>query len=896
MPKVFISYSHDSEEHCQLVRELSDRLNMNDIDCDIDQYVNGTPEQGWPIWMESKLSEAEFVLVTCTETYLKRVQGKESPGTGKGVKWESLLTYQDIYENDSLNQKFIPIFFSPTDAKFVPMPLKAVSHYDLNKDDGYEMLYRYLTKQPLVIKPSQGKKLHLPPNNTLPGYNTTILSDHLPSTTSASYSQPDNSVAHPEKQDRAVNDDFVDRCLNKRLEDALQTFSSQPKVWVSPILCKKSEIAKDAKSEPRVNFLDFVSNPKSTIIKSPPQYGQTCLAHYLVREAWRTQGKHLWLYLDSKDLKPYAASLNEAISNELSILGLSELDIRCVILDSWSANEKDALKLLKNLCSRFENIPIICMEQVDTGQFNSIDNYGLSRKFDVLYLWALAREDIRKLVAAYNEIKHIGDEDLVIGRIASDLDVLNLHRTPLNCLTLLKVSEIDFDESPVNRSEMIKRVLFLLFNVDDIPTYKSRPDLKDCEYVLGYFCELLIREGAYSFTRDKFLREIQRFCHERLIDLETQVVFDVLYSNNILVKRGSVFCFKFSYWIFYFAAQRMHHDQNFASFIFEDMRYAQRPDLIEFYTGIDRRRDDALQILIKDIKACSENVKNKCGLPEGLNPYEFATWKTSPETVAQMQKIIAEGVLESSLPAEIKDQFADRVYDKTRPYDQSISNFLSDYSFNTMMKTMKAGARALRNSDYVSSDIKRQLLLEIINCWEQATKVLLIILPILAKHGNAQYDGAGFVLTDDFGDTPEERFGRILCDIPYNVISWCQDDLFSRKMGPLLIDQLTNDASGAIGRHELILLLIYKRPRDWSNHVHRYIVANKKNSYYLFDVYKTLMQQYKYGFVSPQALKDMQFLIKSAVTKHLTGEKNPSLKSINKMMKDHENVIPPREV
>jgi hypothetical protein len=77
--------------------------------------------------------------------------------------------------------------------------------------------------------------------------------------------------------------------------------------------------------------------------------------------------------------------------------------------------------------------------------------------------------------------------------------VLNLHRTPLNCLTLLKVSEIDFDESPVNRSEMIKRVLFLLFNIDDVPTYKTRPDLKDCEYVLGYFCEHLIRDGAYSF-------------------------------------------------------------------------------------------------------------------------------------------------------------------------------------------------------------------------------------------------------------------------------------------------------------------------------------------------------------------------------------------------------------
>lgn len=867
MLKVFISYSHDSDQHDQNVLQLSDRLNTNYIDCEIDQYINGSPEEGWPLWMEKKLNEADFVLVVCTQTYLDRVQRKEVPGIGKGVKWESLLTYQDIYDNDSLNRKFVPIFFNTADAEFLPKLLKAVTHYDLSKEGKYEMLCRYLTGQPLAVKPSPDKMLHLPPTNT-----------------------------PPTKKVQNVNDDFVDRYLTQKLENALRSFSTQPKVWVSPILCRKSEIAPDAKSEPRVDLSDFVANPKSTIIKAPPQYGQTCLAHFLVREAWRTQAKSLWLYLDSKDLKPHAASINEAISNEVKNLGCTEQDIKCVILDSWSTNEKDAFKLLRNLCDRFKDVPIVCMQQVDIGLFNQIDKNDLGRQFEVLYLWSLSREDIRKIVAAYNETKYIGDEDAVTTRLASDLEVLNLHRTPLNCLTLLKVSEIDFEESPVNRSEMIHRVLFLLFNVDDIPTYKSHPDLKDCEYVLGHFCELLIREGTYTFTRDKFLLETQRCCQERLIDLETHVVFDVLSANNILVKRGSIFYFKFSYWIFYFAAQRMHHDQNFANYIFENMRYAQHPELIEFYTGIDRRRDDALKILIKDIKACIESIKNKCGLPEGLNPYEFATWKPSPEAEAQMHQVIANGVLESTLPAAIKDQFADRSYNQTRPYDQSIASLLTEYSVTSMMQTMRAGARALRNSDYVTPEIKRQLLGEILNCWEQISKVLFIVLPILAEKGHAVYDGAGFVLASDFGDTPQQRFIRILCDIPYNIVSWCRDDLFSRKMGPLLIDQLDNKEIGGISKHELILLLIYQRPRGWSKQVQHYIATNKKNSYYLFDVYKHLRSQYQYSFASPQTLRDIEHLIKMAATKHVTGDKEPGIKSINKVMKVNKDLIPPREV
>lgn len=50
-PKVLISYSHDSPEHADCVRELSDRLRADGIDCILDQYEVSPPE-GWPLWMD----------------------------------------------------------------------------------------------------------------------------------------------------------------------------------------------------------------------------------------------------------------------------------------------------------------------------------------------------------------------------------------------------------------------------------------------------------------------------------------------------------------------------------------------------------------------------------------------------------------------------------------------------------------------------------------------------------------------------------------------------------------------------------------------------------------------------------------------------------------------------
>ena len=52
-PKVFISYSHDSQEHFDRVLLLSDTLREWGIDCHIDQYELAPAD--WVRWMESRI-------------------------------------------------------------------------------------------------------------------------------------------------------------------------------------------------------------------------------------------------------------------------------------------------------------------------------------------------------------------------------------------------------------------------------------------------------------------------------------------------------------------------------------------------------------------------------------------------------------------------------------------------------------------------------------------------------------------------------------------------------------------------------------------------------------------------------------------------------------------------
>ena len=153
-PKVFISYSHDSDAHRDFVRGIADRLRSEGVDCLIDQYINGFPPEGWQRWMESQIEAADFVLMVCTPNYLKRYRGEEADG-GKGVSFEGVIISQYLYDNYYQSSKFIPLIPEQGSWEHVPTGLRRFSTFTIPED--YETLYRVLTQQAKYEVPEMGK-------------------------------------------------------------------------------------------------------------------------------------------------------------------------------------------------------------------------------------------------------------------------------------------------------------------------------------------------------------------------------------------------------------------------------------------------------------------------------------------------------------------------------------------------------------------------------------------------------------------------------------------------------------------------------------------------------------------------------------------------------------------
>ena len=102
IPKAFISYSYDSQEHKKWVLELATRLRNNGIDAILDQFELQAGDDV-PHFMETNLAKADKILMICTDRYVQ----KANEGTG-GVGYEKMIITSNLMQNID-ESKIIPI-------------------------------------------------------------------------------------------------------------------------------------------------------------------------------------------------------------------------------------------------------------------------------------------------------------------------------------------------------------------------------------------------------------------------------------------------------------------------------------------------------------------------------------------------------------------------------------------------------------------------------------------------------------------------------------------------------------------------------------------------------------------------------------------------------------------
>jgi hypothetical protein len=164
IPKAFVSYSHDSQEHKQWVLEFATRLRNSGVDAILDQWEL-QPGDDIPHFMERNLASADRVLMVCTDRYVERANA----GAG-GVGYEKMIVTADLLKTVDSN-KVIPII-RQSGTHNLPTFLKSKLFIDFSRDDqaeyAFDELLRTLHGAPLFKKPPVGNKPFTPVADSLP--------------------------------------------------------------------------------------------------------------------------------------------------------------------------------------------------------------------------------------------------------------------------------------------------------------------------------------------------------------------------------------------------------------------------------------------------------------------------------------------------------------------------------------------------------------------------------------------------------------------------------------------------------------------------------------------------------------------------------------------------------
>lgn len=153
-PVVFVSYSHDSEDHSAWVLRLATRLRQNGVDTILDQW-NLRLGQDVAAFIERGLSSSHRVLCVCSQAYVAKANASRA-----GVGYEKQIITAELLDDLNLDW-VIPVIRNNAGTQKLPTFLKGRLYINFEEDrlyeSRYEELLRSLLDEPVLPIPELGK-------------------------------------------------------------------------------------------------------------------------------------------------------------------------------------------------------------------------------------------------------------------------------------------------------------------------------------------------------------------------------------------------------------------------------------------------------------------------------------------------------------------------------------------------------------------------------------------------------------------------------------------------------------------------------------------------------------------------------------------------------------------
>jgi len=153
---VFISYSWDDIDHKEWVLILANNLITNGVNVILDRYELGLGKS-LPFFVEQSIKVADRIVIILTPNYKKKAENRKG-----GVGYEYSIMNSELYNNQTNNDRIIPVLRKGNSDESIPDFIKQYIHLDMSNDEKYENsfndLLREIYDEPEIIKPILGNR------------------------------------------------------------------------------------------------------------------------------------------------------------------------------------------------------------------------------------------------------------------------------------------------------------------------------------------------------------------------------------------------------------------------------------------------------------------------------------------------------------------------------------------------------------------------------------------------------------------------------------------------------------------------------------------------------------------------------------------------------------------
>jgi hypothetical protein len=161
-PKAFITYSHDSAEHKDMVHRFASFLHEEvGVEITLDQWSDGS-RLDWSLWAIQALKQADFVLVIASPDYRRRADGDAPANEGRGAQFEAAMLRNELTRDlAEMTRHILPVVLPGMSIDDIPAFLNAYSttHYVSSEFTlaGVEDLRIAFSGRPLYSPPPLGR-------------------------------------------------------------------------------------------------------------------------------------------------------------------------------------------------------------------------------------------------------------------------------------------------------------------------------------------------------------------------------------------------------------------------------------------------------------------------------------------------------------------------------------------------------------------------------------------------------------------------------------------------------------------------------------------------------------------------------------------------------------------